>query len=357
MLKTLHLQNFRNHKDFRLDLDRITIITGANGTGKSNILEALAMLAFCRSFRAAKKQQMINFESDFARLTADDAELFFGFTPQFTFKGKIRGLPQKLTGFVGFRPAVVLSPETLEIITGSPADRRRFLDIMMSQVDRDYLDALVSYGSIKQQRNSLLRRLKHREAQEPELNYWDGQLIQLAGIITTKRVETVEFLNQFLTGTYRRISAGEHSESTDGSGLIVRHIKNYDDLAADLSRYRSRDIAGERTNLGPHRDDLAFELNRRDMLKYASRGEIKSAILALKMAEMKFIEGKRKLNPSRYENTAPTLLLDDIFSEFDPVRRRHLSELLDEYQTVITTADIEGLPEGLLKKSKLVKLV
>lgn len=350
MLKHLSLQNFRNHTDFQLDLGQITVIVGKNGAGKSNILEALSMLSVCRSFREAKKQDMIADKSDFARILADDIELFFGRVPKFTLRAKIKGVSRRLTSFVGFLPSVSLSPETMSIVTGGPKERRRFLDVMMSQVDHDYLESLVGFEKVKKQRNQLLKQIKHRRADESELKFWDDQMVRFAEVLTTKREETIRFLEQSLSLLYQQISL------QPSAYIAIEYVKNYSALSEDLLRNRSRDISDERTNHGPHRDDLNFTLNGFNMANYASRGEIKSMILALKIGELKYIENERKKNPTLYENVSPVLLLDDIFSEFDPARREELSKLIGDYQTVITTTDRSDISEELLAKAVVVEL-
>ena len=348
MLSNIKLENFRNHKSYNLDLDKITVLIGRNGVGKTNILEAIVFLSFCRSFREEDKKNIISYDSDYARITGDDLELFFSRFPRLIMKAKERGIPRKISEFIGILPSVIFSPETISIISGSPGSRRRFLDIMISQVDREYLESLMEYKKVRAQRNSLLQRISNREASENELDFWDKELVKKAEFINKKREAAVLFLNKLISGFYQEIS-GDASNS-----LTLTLIRNYEGgLVENLKLLRRREVAYGGTIIGPHRDDLQFLLNNHNMINFASRGEMKSAILALKVSELKFLENHRG---DKENSTKPLLLLDDIFSEFDPIRRSHLSKLIFDYQAVITSTEKEHLSPDLLKMAKVVEL-
>ena len=348
MLKNINLENFRSHHKFDLDLDHITIILGPNGAGKTNILEAISLLSFCRSFREDDKKNLINIDKEYARITGDDLELFMTRHPRLILKVKTKGIARKVADFIGYLPSVVFSPETISIITDSPSYRRRFLDIMISQVDREYLVSLMNFKKIRQQRNNLLQHIAKGLGNESELSFWDNEFAKESKIIIDKRGESVRFLNGILAKFYQSISGNK----TDV--LQLEYHNNFEgDILNHLKESRAREIAYGGTIFGPHRDDLIFKLNGKDMGNFASRGELKSAILALKIAELNFLESKPKFEDNEY---APLLLLDDIFSEFDPVRRAHLSKLISQYQSVITTTEKEHIPEELLKEAKIVEL-
>lgn len=342
MLKRLKLTNFRNHADFKVEFTQTTVFIGRNGCGKSNILEAIALLSFCRSFRDDDKKNLIKIGADFARINGDDAEIFLQKNPNFIFQAKEKGVVKKQSEFIGQRRSVVFSPETMAIITGSPRNRRKFLDIMISQSDRQYLRALVRYEKVRLERNSLLQRIRANSANEQELGFWDKELVAEGKAIINSRSRAVKHLNAQLSNLYSKISG-----RTDQLDL------NYESNAAadfegQLRSQRRREILAGRTFTGPHRDDLVFLLNMCDMAKFASRGEIRSAILALKIAELEFL--------SEGEKNQPLLLLDDIFSEFDHDRREHLCGLIEKYQTVITTTEVEHLSKCLLGKAKIINL-
>lgn len=351
MLKHIELENFRNHKKFELDLDKITVIVGKNGIGKTNLLESLVVLSFCRSFRDEDKKNLINYDSEFARIKGDSLEVFFSRTPRLILKARERGVNRKLSEFIGLLPSVIFSPETMSIITGAPAERRRFLDMMISQIDREYLEDLIRYKKIRTQRNNLLQRIARQEASESELDFWDTELARTGESIVKKRKAVVTTFNKDLNKYYREISAKE------GDTLVVEFVENFEgDLLSNLRNNRSREIAYGGTISGPHRDDLIFKLNSFDMSNFASRGEIKSAILALKISELEYLKNNSKNERIRSGEQSPIILLDDIFSEFDPDRRFHLGQLILKYQTVITATEREHLSPELLRSAKVVEL-
>jgi len=348
MLKTIKLENFRSHKKTEFKLGHTNIVFGPNGAGKTNILEAFSVLSFCRSFRMDDKRNIINIDSEYCRVVGDELEIFMSRMPRLILKVKIKGTPKKLADFVGYLPAVVFSPETVAVITGAPGDRRRFLDIMISQVDRGYLTALSNFKKIRQQRNSLLQNISKGLNDPEELSFWDKEFCREAEIISKKRGESVRYLNKQVPTIYKQIS-------DDNKDIIsLKYLSNFEgDLLDNLERGRQRDIAYGGTIYGPHRDDLIFTLNNQNMANFASRGELKSAILALKMAELSYLEQNR--NEER-GGEKPILLLDDIFSEFDSIRRDHLAKLILQYQSVITTTEKENVPEELLKEANIIEI-
>jgi DNA replication and repair protein RecF len=222
---------------------------------------------------------------------------------------------------------------------------------MVSQTDKEYYRALVEYRKVKQERNVLLQRIRQRDAKEEELSFWDKELVRLGNIIIEKRETAIEALNVNLPSCYQKISGDEKSV------LKIIYKRNFEGgLEENLHRYRFREIASGNTIFGPHRDDLMFLLNEKNMDNFASRGEIKSAILALKICELKFVENALEQDKNNRNYKSPILLLDDIFSEFDPERRAHLGGLIAEYQSLITSTETANLPPELLKNCKVVEL-
>ncbi|PIS08099.1 DNA replication/repair protein RecF [Candidatus Berkelbacteria bacterium CG10_big_fil_rev_8_21_14_0_10_43_13] len=353
MLKHLKLHNFRNHSDFETDLDQTTVFIGPNGVGKSNILESIAILSFCRSFRNDNKKNLIKIDADYARINgdlslpgsrakADEIEMFLQKTPSFIFQVKDKGVVKKQSEFIGRLRSVIFSPETLEIITGSPRIRRKFLDIMISQSDRDYLRTLVRYEKIRQERNSLLQRIRSNQASIDELDYWNIELVREGKKIIDARVKTIARLNEHLSALYSKISG--KSDQLD----LNYHTNAINNFSDELLAHQRREISSGHTLIGPHRDDLVFNLNNCNVANFASRGETRSAVLALKMAELEFLSDDKK--------NQPLLLLDDVFSEFDRSRREHLCDLIEKYQTIITTTEEEYLSRCLVGNAKIIKL-
>jgi len=366
MLKSLKLENFRNHKEFSADFNNTTILIGLNGSGKTGILEAISLISAGRSFRIDDKKNLVNLDADLARIKADDLELIIQKTPRLLVIAKERGVKKKLPDFIGTQKSVIFSPEIIEMITGAPALRRRFLDIMISQNDKEYLLALSEYTKVRRQRNGLLEMIKGKRASESELLFWDDELEKQGKIITKKRIGAIEFLNNLLSGIYQEIAGPSPLSSRatptnrgnrEISLSLIYHNSSGEDLAEKLRQNRAREIAYGATIYGPHRDDLEFKLDNANMQQFASRGELRSAILALKIAELKYLE-KESIKSSSIsgKSDSPILLLDDIFSEFDAERRSHLNDLILQYQSVITTTDREHLNEKILKEAKIIEL-
>jgi len=350
MIKNLKLENFRSHVKFSLELAKTTVLIGQNGAGKTNILEGITLISFGKSFREDDRKNLISNNSDWGRVVVDDYEMFLQKNPKLLIKIKKRGATKKMSEIIGDIPTIVFSPETMEIISGEPTKRRRFLDIMISQVDRYYLKKLSQYTKVRRQRNKLLEMIADGMAKENELNYWDEQIIRLGKDIQNFRKDALNEMEQEINGYYKAIS-GEKNAS-----LLVTYLNsggsNYRQY---FKQNRARDIACRRTNLGPHRDDLMFSLNKSDMAHYASRGEVKSAILSMKLAEINYIKKMRLKSPIIYlPEQKPMLLLDDVYSEFDQSRREHLSEIINNHQTLITTTDLNTISSSLAKKAKTI---
>lgn len=341
MLKHLSLTNYRNHQKFDLELDDINVLVGKNGVGKTNVLEAIGVVGYGRSFKGENRSDLVSFNADYARIVADELEIFIQSKPRLLFQAKERGVKRKLSDFIGSLLVVVFSPESLGIVSGEPKERRRFLDILISQKNHKYFQALVDYKKVLTQRNNLLKRIADGQAGESELDFWDGELVRLATDITRERLIVVNDFSEQLSPFYRLISGDDKSEL-----VVLYHPKADENYAEKLTTRRPIDIAAGMTLSGPHRDDLIFKLNSLEAQKFASRGELRSVVLAIKMAELKYLEDGKK----------PILLLDDIFSEFDADRRSHLYELIKNYQTLITTTDREHLSEKMLKNAKITEL-
>jgi DNA replication and repair protein RecF len=342
VLKHLSLTNYRNHQKFDLELSEITVLVGKNGAGKTNVLESIGVIGYGRSFRGKNRLDLIKFDADYTRIVGDDLEVFIQKNPRLIFQSKDRGVKRKIADFIGLLPVVIFSPESLGIITGEPKERRRFLDILISQKDHRYFRALLEYKKVLLQRNNLLKRIAESSAKGEELDFWDLELVRLAKIITQKRTEVIGDFSDQLTPLYRLISGDKNSNLE-----IIYHPKADKGFAKKLASRRSIDISAGLTLTGPHRDDLIFKLSGLEVDKFASRGELRSVVLALKMAELKYLENEKK----------PMLLLDDIFSEFDQERRSHLFKLIKNYQTLIATTDKKHLSKELLKNAKIIELL
>ncbi|EKD56013.1 MAG: DNA replication and repair protein recF [uncultured bacterium] len=344
-LNSLSLTNFRNYDDFALDFEPLTVLVGPNGVGKTNLLEAVYQIAVFSSYRARSSKDSIRWGQEFSRIVGQtnntSVELFID--QKLNKSIKINGVEKKTIDALGQLVVVLFSPESLDIVSGAPQERRRFMNLLLGQTDKEYARSLISLNHILANRNRLLYRIKTNLAKTDELDFWDQELIKLNKIITEQRQILIDLINQNLTNYYQLISGSDDK-------LIAKYKKRADGKILDqlLIANRDQEINQTTTLYGPHRDELIFYLN--DYLIGAgwSRGELRSAVLALKMSELGYLE--------KVHQGEITLLLDDVFSELDKERRSHLLELVSKHQTIITTTDKEHLGKDIIKKAKIVEL-
>jgi DNA replication and repair protein RecF len=353
-IKTIHLTNFRNWVDFNLEFSPVTILIGPNGRGKTNVAEAVWFLSTGKSWRTNRDAEAINWLNDFARIEAEVGEnepvkinLVLQRNPTKDRPSpkilKINDVKKRLIDLLGFTPAVLFSPESIQILDGAPALRRRFLDIMLAQIDHKYALSLLEYNKVLKERNKLLQLIKNHRGKPDELDFWDIKLTEYGVEIINKRQEAIKFFNKVLNQAYSEISGREETLK-----LSYKASVDSERLADQLAVSRDRDIEQSSSNYGPHRDDLIFLLDGRDITTFGSRGEYRSAVLALKMAELQFMQDKL--------GQRPILILDDIFSELDFDRRMKLAKIVVLQQTIVTTTDLDHIDKSLQKEAKIVDI-
>ena len=339
-LKTKSFRNLRN-ADITFGQEPLCAFIGVNGQGKTNVLEAIYLCALSKSFRTRVNSDLIRFDADFCSVKAavsvedDDKELELIVTREPAQKVmKINGVKTKSADFVATLKAVFFSPDDLSEMAFAPRLRRRYLDVLLSQLDRGYLDALLNYQEVIRHRNALLKKLKEGSAKRGELEFWDEKIAVLALDITAKRADLITSLKEDVQERYKAISG-----SSDIVNIIydseVTGIKDKEIFLEKLRKGYDRDIENGATRLGPHRDDLKFDLNDHDMAYFASRGEWRSLVLALKFAEIDLLEKR--------VGEKPILLLDDVFSELDDLRQKYLFTAIQNTQTFVTTTHREFL--------------
>lgn len=338
-LQSLTIKGFRNLTSVLLEFPRETgllAFSGKNGQGKTNLLEAIFLCGLSKSFRTAKNQDLIGFEEDFCSVSVllNDAEartldvIIIRTPAEKVFK--VNGVKKSATELVGHLPLVFFSPDDLSELGLSPAHRRRYLNMMLGQLDRRYLETLLQYTHALHQRNVLLRQIRDKKAKEQDLEIWNETLVPLGITLITKRAAAVQALYPLVARFYKTLS-GTEGDLAMGYQVSAPAEK----LAEKLAGARARDIATGATSVGPHRDDLRFLWNGRDMQSFASRGEWRSLVLALKLAEKEWMREKL--------GTDPILLLDDVFSELDDERQKVLIENLGHSQVFLTTTHAEFL--------------
>lgn len=339
ILTNLSLQNFRSYSKKTFAFSPLTtLIVGPNTAGKTNILEAIMFLATGKSFRADQDREAVRWGSELSRMNAkcqmlnDECELELVLTsgevqgakaPALTAvrrgwpmkKYLVNGVPRGQVDFVGNLRAVLFWPEHLELVTDSPSLRRKYLDSVLVQVDREYRRNLMSYERGLRQRNRLLDLINEGKAGRGQLLFWNQLLIKVGGYITDKRAAYINYVNQYQVSD-------------------IRYQTEYDKSVISESRleqYKDEELAAKATLVGPHRDDFSIFKDEKELSKYGSRGEQRLSVLWLKLAELSYIE--------KEAGDRPILLLDDIFSELDEEHRELVIELTGKQQTILTSAD------------------
>ncbi len=370
-LSSLQLENFRNYRSYSYkfnDEKNVTILLGPNGKGKTNFLEAIYVLSLGKSFRSIMHGDMIEWEMDYMRckgtIIQDDEEVelevFYSITPRKSKNFKKNDVNLKNSEYMGNLLTVLFHPEDLNMLYLSPSLRRRYMNILLSQTDRKYLYALSKYNKILKQRNVLLGVI--REARfggrdttklKEDLDAWDTQIVEFGSQIIAKRIALVKFLIANLEKIYRSISSKKETiELIYDSKIVKRQFPAEEEIAQlyrdELFNRMERDTRSTKTSAGPHRDDLKFLIDGKDISSAASRGEFRTLLLAIKIAEIEFIKEKTGRNP--------ILLLDDVFSELDRKRQGHLLKCIKNCQTIITTTDLENLKD-VQEKAETITLV
>ena len=345
ILTNLSLQNFRSYKKQSFEFTaNTTLVIGNNGVGKTNLLEAVFLLATGRSFRAEKDEQMVFYGQEFGRVTGKihlggekSATSEVGLAVILTQPKRflVNNVPKRKLDFIGQLRCVLFRPEDIDLILGSPSTRRNYLDFVLEQVDREYRRSSLSYKKGLRQRNKLLERIRDGQAERKQLAFWDKLLIKDGGAITAKREEYLDFVG-------RKIKARGMPLKLFYDRSVISPLR--------LMQYAGNEVAAAKTLVGPHRDEFRFIYQRsgkleKDLSLYGSRGEQRMAVLGVKLAELEYMDVA-----IAGETDRPVLLLDDIFSELDHDHRETVLKLLEKQQTIITTTDEHLLPDKYKKK-------
>ena len=345
MLQTLELTHVRSYKSGLFQFsDSVNIIVGPNASGKTNLLEAIHMSTQGEAFKS-DDLNMINHNSDWARIDSrydnENRTIKIKKSPLskiFVFDDiEKKRFPADKT-----IPTVLFEPTHLLLLGGEPERRRAYIDNLLTQTEAGYGTLLKSYKRVLSQRNRLLKQ----ETISPEhLFVWDVQLADIAGKIFEYRKKYTDFLQEQITDNYQSVSGNEEVLEITYESKIPS-IQYANELLKKLKHGFAVDQARGFTGYGPHRDDLKITINKYDARDNASRGETRSVVLALKLAELNILEQKT--------GKKPLLLLDDVFSELDGKRRRTLSETLQKYQTFITTTDADVVIEHFSKSCNII---
>lgn len=343
-LNKLKLTNFRNHKKLALNFNgESSLIVGPNGIGKTNILEAIHLLSTTKSVRANHDREVIAHEENIARIEADiepngdKVKLEMLITKNEKFENaakkivKIDKVNKTLQAFAGTMNSVLFTPHDVELFTSSPSTRRKYVDALFFQVDRDYKHAHREYTKAVRQRNKVLEQIRDFGRGDDQIEFWNEKILTEGRIIQKKRVEYFSFI---------RDNIEKHAKKLNKTGVdyVINYLKNKVSKSR-IEEYEKAEIASTQTLIGPHRDDFSIKFNGFDIAKYGSRGEKRATILALKLCEIDFI--------NQHLGRRPILLLDDIFSELDEDHRSTITEIIDLQQTIVTSAEKLDVAHGL----------
>lgn len=367
-IKSLKLLYFRNYLSMNIETHpSLNVLVGNNANGKTNIIESIFCLALGKSYRTKSDSECIMFGETATAMSCvvsknnKNLDIMLGINNKGK-SAKIAGVKKtKLTDFVGELNVVLFSPEDLQIVKGSPALRREFINREFYQFSRIYHKYNLMYQHLLKQRNSYLKDMRKNPKDEMALTYLEtltSQLAKVALYITKERVSFVQDISKLTYKNMLNISNGQETLKIryKSSVLEALNIKDTEDeafteenLTNVIMRKSFDDIMRGSTKIGPQHDDLEFYINDLDAKMYASQGQQRSIVLSLKLAEINYLKEKT--------GTYPVLLLDDVLSELDKNRQLKLLDAINEnVQTFITTPSISDIKEDLLKKAKVFKI-
>ncbi len=352
IIKSLELQNFRNYNTLQLDFDNGTnIFYGDNAQGKTNILEAIFMTATTKSHKGSKDQDIIQFSHEEAHIRS------YLFKEKITRqidmhlrKGKTKGIAidsqriKKAADLMGLLNVVFFSPEDLSIIKNGPAERRRFIDMELCQLDSFYLYNLNHYNKIVNQRNKLLKDLSMKPGLKETLSIWDSQLVSFGAKVIERREIFISQLCDIISELHAKLSGGKEK-------IRILYEKNVeiDDFEERLKKSQEKDIILKQSTVGPHRDDIIFIVNDIDIRRFGSQGQQRTAALSLKLSEIELVKKSIK--------DTPVLLLDDVLSELDSNRQNYLLNSIGAIQTIITCTGLDEFVKNRFEINKIFKVV
>lgn len=352
IVKSLELKDYRNYNNLNMFFSSGTnILYGENAQGKTNILEAIYLCGTTKSHRGSKDKEIVSFAEEEAhvRVILEKNQIPHRIDLHLK-KNKakgvaIDGIPIKKQGeLFGMLNLVFFSPEDLYIIKNGPAERRRFLDLELCQLDKIYLNHLTNYNKVLAQRNNLLKQIGNNRYLLDTLYVWDEKLIEYGRNIITTRYDFVIRLNEIVKEIHKRLTGGKEE-------LILQYEPNVRaaEFEGKLKKSLEKDLSLKMTNVGPHRDDLSFLLGDIDIRKFGSQGQQRTAALSCKLAEIELVKSIIKENP--------VLLLDDVLSELDRHRQNYLLGSIGDIQTIITCTGLEEFVNHRFAYDKIFQVI
>ena len=352
IIKSLELMNFRNYEFLDLKFSEGTnILYGDNAQGKTNVLEAIYLSATTKSHKGSKDKDIVRFDKEEAHIrTYLEKEGIEYKIDMHLRKNKSKGVAvdgqklKKAADLLGLLNIVFFSPEDLNIIKNGPAERRRFVDMELCQLDAFYLYNLNHYNKIVNQRNKLLKDMYFNPQLKDTLNIWDSQLVSFGSKIIERRRIFVGQLNEIIYDIHKKLSGNKEE-------LCIKYepdveIENFE---AAIKSSQERDIKLKQTSVGPHRDDFSFMTGNIDIRRFGSQGQQRTAALSLKLSEIELVKKVAK--------DTPVLLLDDVLSELDSNRQNYLLNSIGNIQTIITCTGLDEFVNNRFEINKVFKVV
>lgn len=351
-INSLELSHYRNYNNLSIEFDPgTTILYGDNAQGKTNILEAIYISGTTKSHRGTKDKDIIQFGEEEAHVRLHLTKHDVGHRIDLHLrKSKNKGVAVdgqsiKRSGeLFGIIHMIFFSPEDLSIIKNGPAERRRFMNLELCQLNKLYHYNYVNYNKALNQRNTLLKQISFNTSLKDTLDMWDAYLMEYGKCIIEEREKFLHDLNEIVKGIHHHLTGGKE-EIEIGYEKNVS-IEEYEDT---IFRKRDMDLRYQTTQVGPHRDDICFYINGIDVRKFGSQGQQRTAALSLKMAEIELV--KMQIHDT------PILLLDDVMSELDSNRRNYLLDSIKDIQTIVTCTGYDDFIKSRLHINRIYKVV
>lgn len=352
IIESIELKNYRNYGQLHIDFSPGTnLFYGNNAQGKTNILEAVYVCCTTKSHRGSKDREMIHFHEEESHIKMNVRKGGVPYRIDMHLKKNrtkgvaINGIPiRKASELFGIVNVVFFSPEDLSLIKNGPADRRRFVDLELCQLNRLYVHSLVSYNKILMQRNRLLKELIFKPEYEETLDIYDMQLAQYGREVIRCRSQFVGQLGEIVRRIHRDLSGGREELQ-----ISYDPCASPEGLEESIARSRVQDMKQKMTLVGPHRDDIGFYIGDADLRRFGSQGQQRTAALSLKLAEIELVKQVVK--------DYPVLLLDDVLSELDGERQNHLLAAIDKIQTMITCTGLEDFVNNCFPINQVFRVV
>ncbi|KMM57198.1 recombinase RecF [Bacillus glycinifermentans] len=361
-IQNLTLSSYRNYEHVELEFEnKVNVIIGENAQGKTNLMEAIYVLAMAKSHRTSNDKELIRWDQDYAKIEGRVIKKNGPVPIQLVIskkgkKGKVNHIEQqKLSQYVGAVNTIMFAPEDLNLVKGSPQVRRRFLDMEIGQVSPVYLHDLSFYQKILSQRNHFLKQLQTRkQTDQTMLDVLTEQLTEFAAKVVMKRLQFVDQLEKWAQPIHSGISRGLEELTLKYHTSL--HVSDSPDLSKMINSYqesfsklRDKEIERGVSLSGPHRDDVLFYVNGRDVQTYGSQGQQRTTALSLKLAEIDLIQEEI--------GEYPILLLDDVLSELDDYRQSHLLHTIQgRVQTFVTTTSVDGIDHQTLNEAGIFRV-